>query len=241
LKIFKNVEMKKYPKRYKALIESYDSSKTFSFEEAIKIVKKNANAKFDESFDVAMNLGVDPRKADQLVRGTVSLPHGVGKKVSVLVLAKTPKDKEALDAGADYAGFEDYLEKIKGGWTDVDVIIATPDVMGEVGKLGRILGPRGLMPNPKSGTVTFDVAKAVNEVKAGKIEYRVDKTGNIHASIGKCSFDENKLAENIATFYSSVVKAKPVSAKGKYINSIFFSSTMGPSVSINEQTIKITD
>jgi len=233
--------MKKYPKRYKSLISSYDTSKSYSFDEAIKIVKKNATAKFDESFDVAMNLGVDPRKADQLVRGTVSLPHGIGKKVTVLVLAKTPKDKEALDAGADFAGYDEYLEKIKGGWTDVDVIIATPDVMGEVGKLGRILGPRGLMPNPKSGTVTFDIAKAVNDIKAGKIEYRVDKTGNIHASVGKCSFDENKLADNIATFYSSVVRAKPASAKGKYINSIFFSSTMGPSVIINEQTIKTTD
>jgi len=231
--------MKKLAKRYKKLVDGYDRKSAYSFEDAIKMVKNNATAKFDESFEIAMNLGVDPRKADQLVRGTVSLPHGIGKKVTVLVMAKAPKDKEALDAGADYAGLEEYVEKIKGGWTDVDVIIATPDVMGEVGKLGRILGPRGLMPNPKSGTVTFEVAKAVEEVKAGKIEYRVDKTGNIQASVGKCSFDEDKLADNLKVFYTSILKAKPVSAKGKYIKNIFFSSTMGPSVKINEQTIKI--
>ncbi|MFA6570960.1 MAG: 50S ribosomal protein L1, partial [Bacteroidota bacterium] len=158
------------------------------------------------------------------------------KKVRVLVMAKSPKDKEALDAGADHAGLEDYVEKIKGGWTDIDVIIATPDVMGEVGKLGRILGPRGLMPNPKSGTVTFDIAKAVNEVKAGKIEYRVDKTGNVHASIGKCSFTPEQIVENAQTFYTSILKARPTSAKGKYIKSIYFCSTMGPSVIVNEQT-----
>lgn len=231
--------MKKLAKRYKKLVDGYDGKNTYSFEDAVKIVKNNANAKFDESFEIAMNLGVDPRKADQLVRGTVSLPHGIGKKVTVLVLAKSPKDKEALAAGADYAGLDEYVEKIKAGWTDMDVIVATPDVMGVVGKLGRILGPRGLMPNPKSGTVTFDVAKAVEEVKAGKIEYRVDKTGNVQASIGKCSFDEEKLTENLTVFYTSVLKAKPVSAKGKYINSIYLSSTMGPSVKINEQTIKL--
>ncbi|MDQ1266992.1 MAG: large subunit ribosomal protein, partial [Bacteroidota bacterium] len=165
-----------------------------------------------------------------------SLPHGIGKKVRVLVLAKSPKDQEALDAGADYAGLEEFIEKIKGGWSDIDVIIAAPDVMGEVGKLGRILGPRGLMPNPKSGTVTFDVGKAVIEVKAGKIEYRVDKTGNIHASVGKCNFDGKKLFDNISTFYTSIIRAKPTTAKGKYVKSIFLSSTMGPSVAINEQT-----
>lgn len=231
--------MKKHGKRYNALVKNYDPKQLYSYDQAVSIVKKNASAKFDESFDVAIRLGVDPRKADQLVRGTVSLPHGTGKKVSVLVLAKAPKDKEALDAGADFAGLEEYVEKIKGGWTDVDVIIATPDVMSEVGKLGRILGPRGLMPNPKSGTVTFDVDKAVQEVKAGKIEFRVDKTGNVHVSIGKCSFDENQLAENIATFYNSIVKAKPTTAKGKYVKSIFFSSTMGPSVAVNEQTFEI--
>ena len=233
--------MKKLPKRYKKLISSYKIAETFNFDDAIKIVKKNATAKFDEAFEIAMNLGVDPRKADQLVRGTVALPHGTGKKVTVLVMAKSPKDQEALDAGAEYAGLEEYVEKIKAGWTDIDVIIATPDVMGEVGKLGRILGPRGLMPNPKSGTVTFDIAKAVQEVKAGKIEYRVDKTGNIHASIGKCSFDERQLAENLAIFYQSVVKAKPTTAKGKYIKSVHFCSTMGPSVVVNDLTIKVNE
>ena len=233
--------MKKHGKRYKALVKNYDPKQVYSFDEAVSIVKKNATAKFDESFEVAIRLGVDPRKADQLVRGTVSLPHGTGKKVKVLVLAKSPKDQEALDAGADYAGLEDYVEKIKGGWTDVDVVIATPDVMAEVGKLGRILGPRGLMPNPKSGTVTFEVAKAVNEVKAGKIEFRVDKTGNIHVSIGKCSFDEKQLQENVTAFFNSILKAKPSTAKGKYVKSIYFSSTMGPSVAVNDQTFTILE
>lgn len=184
-----------------------------------------------------MNLGVDPRKADQLVRGTVALPHGTGKSVRVLVIAKGPKDKEALDAGADHAGFTEYLEKLQGGWADIDIIIATPDVMGEVGKLGRVLGPRGLMPNPKSGTVTFDVAKAVAEVKAGKIEFRVDKAGNIHASVGKCSFASDKLAENVHMFVSTVLRAKPATAKGKYVKSLHFSSTMGPSVKVDEYSI----
>ncbi len=226
--------MKKRGKRYNSLVKTYNQKQVYTYQEAVSIVKNIAKAKFDESFDVAMKLGVDPRKADQLVRGTVSLPHGIGKKVRVLVIAKDAKEKEALDAGADYAGFEEYLEKIKSGWTDIDVIISTPDVMGEVGKLGKILGPRGLMPNPKSGTVTFDVAKAVSEVKAGKIEYRVDKTGNIHASVGKCSFPAEKLVENINTFYNSILKAKPQTAKGKYVKSINFSSTMGPGVPVNE-------
>ncbi len=229
--------MKKRGKRYNQIIKTYKPKEQYPFAEAIEIVKKNAKAKFDESFEVAMRLGVDPRKADQLVRGTVTLPHGTGKTVRVLVLCKPPKDKEALEAGADYAGFEEYIEKIKGGWTDVDVIIATPDVMGEVGKLGKILGPRGLMPNPKSGTVTPDVVKAIQEVKAGKIEYRVDKTGNIHAAVGKCSFDAQKLAENISALYQSIIKAKPATAKGKYVKSIHFCSTMGPSVEVIESTI----
>lgn len=231
--------VKKKGKRYAALVRSYDTKVELSYKEAIAIVKKNANAKFDESFEIAMNLGVDPRKADQLVRGTVSLPHGTGKSVRVLVVCKSPKDKEALDAGADYAGFEEYIEKIKGGWTDIDVVIATPDVMGELGKLGRILGPRGLMPNPKVGTVTFDVAQAVKEVKAGKIEYRVDKTGNVHAAVGKCSFTEKQLEENALTLFQSIVRAKPQTAKGKYIKSIYFTSTMGPSVKVVEQSMPI--
>ncbi|MFA7626740.1 MAG: 50S ribosomal protein L1, partial [Candidatus Kapaibacterium sp.] len=181
---------------------------------------------------------VDPRKADQMVRGTVSLPHGTGKDVRVLVLAKTPTDQEALDAGADYAGLDEYIEKIKGGWADVDVVVATPDVMGEVGKLGRILGPRGLMPNPKVGTVTFDIAKTVKELKAGKIEYRVDKTGNIHAAIGKCSFSADKLLDNANIFYASILKAKPSTAKGKYIKNVVFSSTMSPSVIVRDASFK---
>ncbi len=224
-------------KRYAALVKTYDRDTTFDFKAAIDRVKKNATAKFDESFDIAMNLGVDPRKADQLVRGTVSLPHGTGKSVRVLVLAKSPKDKEALEAGADHAGFAEYIEKLQGGWADIDIIIATPDVMGEVGKLGRVLGPRGLMPNPKSGTVTFDVAKAVNEVKAGKIEFRVDKAGNIHASVGKCSFDAAKLADNVQLFIQTVVRAKPATAKGRYVKSVSFSSTMGPSVKVDAHSV----
>ncbi len=231
--------MKKTGKRYAKLVKSYDVENVYSYPEAVAIVKKNATAKFDESFEIAVKLGVDPRKADQLVRGTVSLPHGTGKTVRVLVMAKSPKDKEALAAGADYAGLEEYVEKIKAGWTEIDVIIATPDVMGEVGKLGRILGPRGLMPNPKSGTVTFDVVQAVNEVKAGKIEYRVDKTGNVHAAVGKCSFSEKMLQENILMIYQSVLRAKPATAKGKYVKSIFFTSTMGPGVQVSEQSLPI--
>ncbi|MGE5480326.1 MAG: 50S ribosomal protein L1 [Chloroflexota bacterium] len=223
-------------KRYRAISKSINAGELYSVSEAIELVKKNATAKFDESFDISMRLGVDPRKADQMVRGTVSLPHGTGKSVRVLVLAKTPKDKEALDAGADYAGLEEYIEKIKGGWADVDVVIATPDVMGEVGKLGRILGPRGLMPNPKVGTVTFDIAKAVQEVKAGKIEFRVDKTGNMAASIGKCSFTTQQISDNVTTFFNNILRAKPQTAKGKYVKSVFFSSTMGPSVQVNDQS-----
>lgn len=229
--------MRKVSKRYKVIAKSVDKTKFYDVREAVSIVKKNATAKFDESFEIAIRLGVDPRKADQMVRGTVSLPHGTGKTVRVLVLAKSPKDQEALNAGADYAGLDEYIEKIKGGWTDVDVIIATPDVMGEVGKLGRILGPRGLMPNPKVGTVTFDVDKAVREVKAGKIEYRVDKTGNVAAAIGKCSFDENKLLENLVAFYGNILRAKPATAKGKYIKHISVSSTMGVGVQVSESTI----
>jgi large subunit ribosomal protein L1 len=229
--------MRRISKRLKVITKNVDKTINYDVQEAIALVRKNATAKFDESFEVAIRLGVDPRKADQMVRGTVSLPHGTGKTVRVLVLAKTPKDQEALNAGADYAGLDEYIEKIKGGWTDVDVVIATPDVMGEVGKLGRILGPRGLMPNPKVGTVTFDVDKAVREVKAGKIEYRVDKTGNVHAAIGKCSFDDTKLLENLTAFYNNILRAKPSTAKGKYVKHVSVCSTMGPGVNVNEQTI----
>jgi large subunit ribosomal protein L1 len=218
-------------------MKNVDLAKEYALRDAVELVKKNATAKFDESFDVAIRLGVDPRKADQLVRGTVSLPHGTGKSVRVLVMARSPKDAEALAAGADYAGLEEYSEKIQAGWADIDVIIATPDVMGEVGKLGRILGPRGLMPNPKSGTVTFDVAKAVNEVKSGKIEYRVDKAGNVHASVGKCSFTQDQLAENILALYNSILRSKPLTSKGKYVRGIAFSSTMGPGMRIVESSL----
>ncbi|MEY5131470.1 MAG: hypothetical protein RL734_1537 [Bacteroidota bacterium] len=229
--------MKSHGKRFKNAMKNVDLAKEYALRDAVELVKKNATAKFDESFDVAIRLGVDPRKADQLVRGTVSLPHGTGKSVRVLVMARSPKDAEALAAGADYAGLEEYSEKIQSGWADIDVIIATPDVMGEVGKLGRILGPRGLMPNPKSGTVTFDVAKAVNEVKSGKIEYRVDKAGNVHASVGKCSFTQDQLAENILALYNSILRSKPLTSKGKYVRGIAFSSTMGPGLRIVESSL----
>lgn len=232
--LFLNFSMKRRSKRFNAALKSITPNKEYTIAEAIALVKKNATAKFDESFDIAMQLGVDPRKADQVVRGTVALPNGTGKTVRVLVIAKSPLDQEALAAGADYAGFEEYLEKIQGGWTDTDIIIATPDVMGQLGRLGKILGPRGLMPNPKSGTVTTDVAKAVREVKAGKIEFRVDKAGNIHAGIGKASFDPAKIEENFRTFYASILRAKPSTAKGKYIKSVHLSSTMGPGIAIAE-------
>jgi large subunit ribosomal protein L1 len=201
-------------------------------EEALDIVKKAAFAKFDESVEVAVRLGVDPRHADQVVRGTVVLPHGTGKSVRVLVLAQGEKVKEAEEAGADFAGLE-YVQKIKDGWLDFDVAVATPDVMGQVGALGRVLGPRGLMPSPKAGTVTFDVAKAVKEIKAGKIEFRVDKTGNLHAPIGRVSFPVDSLQANLAAFMETVVRAKPSASKGTYIRSVTVSSTMGPGVRID--------
>ena len=200
--------------------------------DAVKLVKENAFAKFDETVEIAVRLGVDPRHADQVVRGTVVLPHGTGKSVRVLVVAQGDKAKEAQDAGADFVGME-FIQKIKDGWLDFDVAVATPDVMGQLGQLGRVLGPRGLMPSPKAGTVTFDVGKAVREIKAGKIEFRVDKTGNLHAPIGKVSFDEQKLAANLEVFMDTVVRAKPSSAKGTYIRSVTVSSTMGPGVRID--------
>ncbi len=224
--------MPKHSKRYSSILKKLNAENPFALDEAISLVKTNATAKFDESVDIAVRLGVDPRKADQLVRGTVSLPHGIGKTVRVLVVTRDAKQQEALDAGADVVGFEDVLERIKGGWTDVDVVIATPDVMGELGKLGKILGPRGLMPNPKSGTVTTDVATAVTEVKAGKIEYRVDRTGIVHASVGKASFETAKLHDNIVSFLTSVMRAKPQTSKGKYVRGITLSSTMGPGVPV---------
>lgn len=226
--------MAKHSKRFQAIAKRVDAAKEYPLRDAIALVKEQATAKFDESVDIAIRLGVDPRKADQLVRGTVSLPHGIGKTVRVLVVTRDAKRQEAIDAGADVVGFEDVIERIKGGWTDIDVVIATPDVMGELGKLGKILGPRGLMPNPKSGTVTMDVATAVTEVKAGKIEYRVDKSGIVHASIGKASFPADKLLDNIQSFMGSVMRAKPTSSKGKYVRGITLSSTMGPGVPVVE-------
>ena len=200
--------------------------------DAVRLVKEKAFAKFDETVEVAVRLGVDPRHADQVVRGTVVLPHGTGKTVRVLVIAQGEKVKEAEEAGADYAGIE-YVQKIKDGWLDFDAIVATPDVMGQLGQLGRVLGPRGLMPSPKAGTVTFDVARAVREIKAGKIEFRVDRTGNLHAPIGRVSFPEEKLAENLDAFMDTVVRAKPAASKGTYIKTVTLSSTMGPGVRID--------
>ncbi len=229
----------KTSKRVTAINKAIDKNKDYSIAEAIKTLQAQTKVKFVESLDCAIRLGVDPRHADQMVRGTVSLPNGTGKAVRVLVMAKGPKAKEALDAGADYAGLEDYLEKIKAGWADIDVLIATPDVMAEVGKLGKILGPKGLMPNPKSGTVTMDVEKAVKEVKAGKIEFRVDKTGIVHVSVGKLNFETDKLVENTNAFLNMIVKLKPASAKGTYVKSVFLSSTMGPGLKISKEELAV--
>lgn len=216
-----------------------DSNKEYSIEEAVSLFKENAFVKFDETVDMAINLGVDPKKSDQMVRGTVVLPHGTGKKVRVLVFAKGEKEKEARDAGADYIGAEDLVEKIQQGWLEFDKTVATPDLMGLVGKLGKLLGPRGLMPNPKLGTVTFDIAKAVKEIKAGKVEYKVEKAGIVHVPVGKVSFDKEKLLENTMAVLKSVVKAKPPTSKGKYIKRVTMSSTMGPGVRIDVSKLKV--
>ena len=227
----------KQSKRYTAAAKQVNRKKEHSIEEAVAIVKQTASAKFAESVDIAVRLGVDPKKADQAIRGTVALPHGIGREVRVLVLAKPPRDEEAKAAGADHAGLAEYVQKIQEGWADIDVIIAAPDVMGEVGKLGKILGPRGLMPNPKSGTVTADVGKAVKEVKAGKIEFRVDKAGIVHACVGKASFEPRQLTENIHAFLSTVLRLRPPTAKGTYIKSISLSSTMGPGIWVDRNEV----
>jgi len=224
-------------KKYEAANGKIDNIKYYTLEEAVPLLKQLATAKFDETVLLSANLGVDPRHADQQVRGTVVLPHGTGRKIRVLVLARGDKEKEATEAGADHVGADEYIPKLREGWADVDVIISTPDLMAEVGKLGRVLGPKGLMPNPKSGTVTFDVAKAVRDVKAGKIEYRVDKGSNIHVPVGKMSFDADKLLENVRVLVAELIRVKPASAKGKYLKSLSLSPTMGPSIKLDTQQV----
>lgn len=229
--------MGRITKNKKAILAKYDLEKSYSLVEACKLVKEITTTKFDASVDISVRLGVDPRKANQMVRGTVALPHGTGKDVKVLVLCTPDKEAEAKAAGAEHVGLDDYIEKIKGGWTDIDVIITMPSVMGKVGALGRVLGPRGLMPNPKTGTVTMEVGKAVEEVKAGKIDFKVDKFGNIHSSIAKVSFDGNKICDNANEVIQSLIKLKPSSAKGTYIKSVYISSTMSPSIQIDTKSI----
>jgi large subunit ribosomal protein L1 len=224
--------MKTQGKRFRAAETKVDKTREYAVSDAAKILKDAAFAKFNETVDVVVRLGVDPRHADQIVRGTVALPHGTGKSVKVLVVTQGEKVKDAEAAGADFVGME-YIQKIKDGWMDCDVIVATPDVMGQLGQLGRVLGPRGLMPNPKSGTVTMDVAKAVKEIKAGKIEYRVDKTGNVHAPVGKVQFSAEQIAENVTAFLEAIAKAKPSSAKGTYLKGATVSSTMGPGIKLD--------
>ena len=221
-------------KRHVDNTKAVDKLKTYELSEAVSLLKAMNKVKFDETVEVAINLGIDPKHADQLVRGTVSLPHGTGKEVKILVIAKGDNIDLAKEAGADYYGAEEYLEKIKGGWTDIDVIVSTPDMMAEVGKLGRVLGPRGLMPNPKSGTVTTDVVKAVNEVKSGRIEFRVDKYGLIHSGIGKLSFNKDHLVDNAKMFMGALLRAKPSASKGTYLKKISITSTMGPGLKLDK-------
>jgi large subunit ribosomal protein L1 len=220
-------------KKLRTAQDKVEIGKEYSLEDALKRAKEATYTKFDESVDLAVNLGIDPRKSEQMVRGTVVLPHGIGKKVRVLVFAKGEKEKEAREAGADFVGAEDLVDKISKGWLDFDKSVATPDVMGLVGKLGKILGPRGLMPNPKLGTVTFDIARTVKEIKAGKVEYKAEKAGIVHVPIGKVSFDTEKLLENARTVINSIIKAKPATSKGKYLKKIAISSTMGPGIAVD--------
>ncbi len=229
--------MAKLTKKRKAVIGKVEEDKSYPLLDAARLVKEITTTKFDASVDIAVRLGVDPRKANQMVRGTVSLPHGTGKTVRVLVLCTPDKEDEAKAAGADYVGLDEYIDKIKGGWTDVDVIITMPSIMAKVGALGRVLGPRGLMPNPKTGTVTIEVGKAVTEVKAGKIDFKVDKTGIVHAAIGKASFSTDKLHDNAKELLSTILKLKPSSAKGAYVRSVYMSSTMSPSVAVDLKSI----
>ncbi|MEK6782663.1 MAG: 50S ribosomal protein L1 [Bacteroidota bacterium] len=230
--------MARITKNRKAVMAKYDPEKVYTLEEASKVVKDITFAKFDSSVDVDIRLGIDPKKSDQMVRGVVSLPHGLGKVVRVLVLCSPDKQQEAKDAGAEHVGLEDYIQKIEAGWTDVDVIITMPTVMAKVGKLGKVLGPRGLMPNPKSGTVTLDVAKAVKEVKAGKVDFKIDKQGIIHASVGKASFSADKIKDNAAELIHMVTKLKPASSKGTYLQSISLSTTMSPGIKVDTGSIE---
>lgn len=227
----------KRSKRYKSSAEKVDREKAFELEEGIQLLKQMGSVKFDETVDVAVRLGVDPKKADQMIRGTVALPHGTGKEVRVLVLCKPPKDKEAKDAGADFVGLEEYIKKIEEGWSDVDAIVATPDVMKDVGKLGRYLGRKGLMPNPKAGTVTIEVAKTVKQLKAGRIEFRVDRYGIVHATVGKVSFSPENLSENIQVLVDQILRLRPASSKGQYIMNISLSSTMGPGIKLDKAAL----
>jgi large subunit ribosomal protein L1 len=227
----------KHGKKFRDSAATIDRDRSYPIEEAVRLIKESAKAKFDETVDLAVRLGVDPRHADQQVRGAVVLPHGIGKTIRVLVFAKGEKEKEALSAGADFAGADDYVAKVQEGWTDFDVVVATPDMMGSVGKLGRVLGPRGLMPNPKLGTVTMDVSRAVREAKAGKIEYRVDKAGNVHVPVGKASFAPEALVGNVSSLLHELLRAKPSAAKGRYMLGAYLSSTMGPSVKLDTSTL----
>jgi large subunit ribosomal protein L1 len=231
--------MTKLTKKKKEALAKFDKEKIYPISEAVNIIKGITYTKFDASVDLDIRLGVDPRKANQMVRGTVSLPHGTGKTVRVLVLCGPEKEEEAKAAGADYVGLDDYIQKIKGGWTDIDVVITTPNVMGKVGPLGRVLGPRGLMPNPKSGTVTLDIGRAVTDVKAGKIDFKVDKSGIIHAAVAKVSFEPEKIADNAKELIQTIVKLKPAAAKGTYIKSIYMSSTMSPGVQIEPKSVTV--
>ena len=227
----------KRSKRYKTIASKVEKGKEYSLDEAVKLLKDFTTTKFDESVEVALRLGVDPRHADQMIRGTVSLPNGTGKTVRVLVLTKGSKEKEAREAGADFVGLDEYVEKLQQGWLECDVIIATPDAMSTVGKLGRILGPKGMMPNPKSGTVTSDVGQTVKEVKAGKIDFRVDRNGNLHVAAGKISFDESQVKENVKAFLETVLRLRPASAKGQYIKSATLSTTMGPGIPLDRAAL----
>ena len=229
--------MGRITKNKKASLDKLEKGKAYTFEEASQLVKEITFTKFDASVDIDVRLGVDPRKANQMVRGVVSLPHGTGKEVRVLALVTPDKEDEAKEAGADFVGLDEYVDKIKGGWTDVDVIITMPPVMGKVGQLGRILGPRGLMPNPKSGTVTMEIGKAISEVKQGKIDFKVDKFGIVHTTIGKISFSADKIKDNAVEFMNTIMKLKPVSAKGTYVRSIYLSSTMSPGIQIETKSI----